>query len=66
MIHPLPRSRRATPALLLTVAAALFACGSTRAQTVDELMKTGLAHDEKLEEKEALVEYINEAYADLG
>jgi tetratricopeptide (TPR) repeat protein len=57
MIYPLTRSRRATPAVLLTVAAVLFACGTTRAQTVDELMKTGLAHDEKLEAKEALACY---------
>lgn len=58
MIYPLTRSCRAIPVTLLTVAAVLFACGSTRAQSVDELMKTGLAHDEKLEEKEALACYM--------
>ena len=57
MIHPLARNR-AFAVAILTAASVLVACGSARAQSVEDILKEGEAHDIKFEAKEALACYL--------
>src|SRR5690348_10102158 len=58
MIHLVAGHSRVMLTAFITAASALLACGSTRAETPEELFKIAKDHDIKLEAKEALACYL--------